>query len=290
VDPASDACLVFINAFATETADRTTLNDTFSDSLVLGVASQCNNTMVVIHNAGIPLLDSFITHPNVTAVILAHLPGQDSGRALAALLYGDVNFSGKLPYTLAKSASDYSSLLSPSQPADIHYLFPQSNFTEGVYIDYRAFDKAAIEPRFEFGFGLSFTTFNYSNLRINKLAGVSTSPYPVGPILQGGQADLWDVLVQVQCDITNSGPVAGQEVAQLYIGIPGGPVRQLRGFAKVGIEAGKTVTGVHFDLLRRDLSIWDVAAQKWKLQSGTYNVWIGASSRDLRLNGTIDIS
>lgn len=288
VNPASDACLVFINSFATEFVDRTTLNDTYSDSLVIGVANQCNNTIVVIHNAGIRLLDAFITHPNVTAVLLAHLPGQDLGRALVSLLYGDVSPSGKLPYTLAKSASDYGALLSPSLPADIHYLFPQSNFTEEVYTDYRAFDKAGIIPRFEFGFGLSYTTFSYSNLQISHVPGVSTAPYPVGPIEQGGQTDLWDVLVQVTADITNTGTMAASEIAQLYIGIPGGPVRQLRGFSKVGIEPGQTVP-VEFDLLRRDLSTWDVGAQKWNLQGGSYGVWVGASSRDLRLNGTLTI-
>jgi beta-glucosidase len=288
VDPASDACLVFINSFATESVDRTTLNDTYSDSLVIGVANQCNNTIVVIHNAGIRLLDAFITHPNVTAVLLAHLPGQDSGRALVSLLYGDVSPSGKLPYTLAKSASDYGALLGPSLPADIHYLFPQSNFTEEVYTDYRAFDKTGITPRFEFGFGLSYTTFSYSNLQISHIPGVSTAPYPVGPIEQGGQTDLWDVLVQVTADITNTGTMAASEIAQLYIGIPGGPVRQLRGFSKVGIEPGQTVP-VEFDLLRRDLSTWDVGAQKWNLQGGSYGVWVGASSRDLRLNGTLTI-
>jgi beta-glucosidase len=286
VDSASDACLVFINSFASESVDRTSLNDTYSDNLVVGVANQCNNTIVVVHNAGIRTLEAFIAHPNVTAVLLAHLPGQDSGRALASLLWGDVSPSGKLPYTLAKSASDYGALLGPSLPADIHYLFPQSNFSEGVYIDYRAFDKAGITPRFEFGFGLSYTTFSYSNLQISHVPGVSTAAYPVGPIEQGGQADLWDVLVQVTADITNTGTMAASEVAQLYIGIPGAPVRQLRGFSKVGIEPGQVVS-VHFDLLRRDLSVWDVAAQKWNLQKGSYTVAVGASSRDLRVNGTL---
>jgi len=288
VDPASDACLVFINSFSTEAVDRTGLNDTYSDNLVVGVANQCNNTIVVIHNAGIRLVDAFIDHPNVTAVLLAHLPGQDSGRALAAILYGDVSPSGKLPYTLAKSASDYGTLLSPSLPADIHYLFPQSNFTEGIYTDYRAFDKAGITPRFEFGFGLSYTNFTYSNLQISQVPVVSTAPYPVGPIEQGGQTDLWDVLFQVTADITNTGTMAASEIAQLYIGIPGGPVRQLRGFSKVGIEPGQTVP-VEFDLLRRDLSTWDVGAQKWNLQQGSYGVWVGASSRDLRLNCTLTV-
>jgi beta-glucosidase len=288
VDPLSDACLVFINAFATEGVDRKVLNDTFSDTLVANIAKQCNNTIVVIHNAGIRLVDAFIANPNVTAVIYAHLPGQDSGRALVSILYGDVSPSGKLPYTVAKSASDYGTLLSPSLPEGKYAFFPQSDFSEGGYIDYRAFEKAGIEPRFEFGFGLSYTSFSYSNLQISKLAGVSTDLYPVGPIQQGGQTDLWDVIVQVTADITNSGKVPGQEVAQLYVGIPGGPIKQLRGFSKVGIEVGKVVN-VHFDLLRRDLSVWDVAAQKWKFQKGDYKIYVGSSSRTLPLTGTLTV-
>ncbi len=82
--------------------------------------------------------------------------------------------------------------------------------------------------------------------------------------------------------------MSAAEIAQLYIGIPGGPVRQLRGFSKVGIEVGGSVT-VEFDLLRRDLSVWSVVDQGWVLQSGGYDVYVGASSRDLRLNGTLTI-
>jgi beta-glucosidase len=288
VDTASDACLVFINAFATEGGDRPYLNDTYSDTIVKNVANLCNNTIVVIHNAGIRLVDAFADNPNVTAIIYAHLPGQDAGRALVNILYGDVSPSGKLPYTVAKSASDYGALASASRPEGKYWLFPQSNFSEGVYIDYRAFDKAGIQPRYEFGFGLSYTTFSYSNLQVSKLSGVSSSAYASGPILQGGQEDIWDVLVQVTADITNTGKVPGAEVAQLYVGIPGGPVRQLRGFSKVGIEAGKTAS-VHFDLLRRDLSVWDIEAQKWMLQKGEYKLYVGASSRKLLLNGTVTI-
>jgi len=106
VNPASNVCLVFINAFATEGSDRSGLHDDFSDALVMNIANQCGNTMVVIHNAGIRLVDQWIDHPNVTALIFAHLPGQDSGRALVSLLYGDENPSGKLPYTVSQHARE----------------------------------------------------------------------------------------------------------------------------------------------------------------------------------------
>lgn len=186
VDAASAACLVCINAYAEEGSDRLGVSDKYSDSLVESVASQCNNTIVVIHNAGIRLVDQWIENPNVTAVIYAHLPGQDSGRALVQVLYGMSNPSGKLPYTVAKDKSQYGHAFSPDLPKGEFQLFPQSNFTEGLLTDYRYFDAHNITPRFEFGFGLSYTTFSYSNLRISPIPGVSTSSYPRGPILPGG--------------------------------------------------------------------------------------------------------
>ena len=186
VDGASAACIVFINAFATEGSDRTGLHDDYSDGLVLAVAAQCNNTIVVIHNAGIRLVDQWIENPNVTAVVFAHLPGQDSGRALVQILYGMTSPSGKLPYTVAKNESDYGSLLSPSQGEGEFALFSQSNFTEGTLIDYRSFDARNIEPRFEFGFGLSYTTFAYSSIQTSLDPNASMGPYPTGPIVPGG--------------------------------------------------------------------------------------------------------
>ena len=205
-----------------------------------------------------------------------------------SLIYGDSTFSGKLPYSVPKNESDYGALLSPTLPVAPYALFPQSDFSEGVYIDYRAFDAASITPRYEFGFGLSYTTFAYSDLSIKMLSGVSHATYPSGAILEGGAEDLWDVVATVNARVSNSGAVDGAEVAQLYVGIPGGPVRQLRGFEKVDIAPGSTVT-VSFDLTRRDLSVWDVEAQKWKLQSGSYNIFVGASSRTLPLSGTLTI-
>ncbi|KAH8814885.1 family 3 glycoside hydrolase [Xylogone sp. PMI_703] len=289
VDGVSDACLVFINAFASEGDDRPGVHDDYSDVLVNKVANACNNTIVVIHNAGVRLVDQFADHPNVTGIIFAHLPGQDSGRALTAILYGDVSPSGKLPYSVPKNESDFGDLLSPAQPTPPYGLYPQSNFSEGVYIDYRAFDKRNISVRYEFGFGLSYTNFTYSNLDISVVPGVSHGVYPMSPILEGGAADLWDVLVQVHSTVQNTGNYDGSEVSQLYVGLPGGPVRQLRGFSKVGIQKGGSTT-VEFDLMRRDLSSWDVQAQAWKLHvAEEISIWVGSSSRDLRLNGSLTL-
>lgn len=290
VDRSSDACIVVGNAYATETRDRSGLHDDFTDALIANVASQCNNTVVVFHNAGVRLVDQFIDNPNVTALIFAHLPGQDAGRALVSLLYGDANPSGKLPYSVPRNESDYGLLKNESRPDGIYALFPQSDFSEGVYIDYRALDAQNVTPRYEFGFGLSYTTFAYSNLAVSRADGdgADFSAYPSKPIVEGGREDLWDVLVAVEADVTNTGAVAGAEVAQLYVGIPNGPVRQLRGFAKPVLEAGASST-VRFELTRRDLSTWDVVAQNWLLQEGEYGVYVGSSSRDLPLEGVLQI-
>ncbi|KAI1141252.1 glycoside hydrolase family 3 protein [Hypoxylon sp. FL0543] len=288
VDQSSDACIVVGNAFATEGWDRVGLHDDFTDALINNVASQCNNTIVVFHNAGVRLVDQFIDHPNVTALIFAHLPGQDSGRALTSILYGDVNPSGKLPYSVPHNESDYGALQNETHPDGIYELFPQSDFSEGIYIDYRAFDAKNITPRYEFGFGLSYTTFEFSGLQISAVEGADTSKYPSKPIVEGGHEDLWDDLAKVSATVTNTGSVAGAEVAQLYVGIPNGPVKQLRGFAKPVLQPGNS-TVVDFQLTRRDLSTWDVVAQNWLLQGGDYSIFVGPSSRDLPLTGTLTI-
>ncbi|TQV92884.1 glycosyl hydrolase [Cordyceps javanica] len=297
VDPASDACVVFGNAFACEAYDRPALLDSYTDDLVRAVAGRCARTIVVLHNAGPRVVDAFIEHENVTAVVFAHLPGQESGPALVSLLYGEANPSGKLPYTLARKETDYPALR-PSKPENEDgdggrfRLFPQSNFTEGVYTDYRHFDKESITPRFEFGFGLSYTTFSLSNVAVRRVDGGNTrDEHPTGAVIPGGPADLWDNLVTVTADVRNTGTAhAGAEVVQLYVGIPGGgaPVRQLRGYDKVHLQPGETRTAT-FALTRRDLSVWSVEAQKWQLRRGTYTIEVGTSSRDLPLKASLEI-
>ncbi|KAG8416182.1 glycoside hydrolase 3, variant 2 [Metarhizium acridum] len=277
VNGASEACLVFINAMATEGWDRDGLHDHFSDTLVNNVASKCANTIVIVHTAGIRLVDQWIEHPNVTATIIAHLPGQDSGAALVKLLHGEANFSGKLPYTLAKNESDYS-VYEPCGRGPSNTTSPQCDYTEGVYLDYRAFDKNNITPRYEFGYGLSYTTFSYSDVDLWQDEGLCESV--------GHATDLWDIVARVRITVTNTGSVAGEEVAQLYLRIPGAPLKQLRGFEKARLAPGQPTT-VDFGLTRRDLSEWDVGRQQWVVQGGEYRVFVGASSRDIRLTGSI---
>ncbi|KAF4835411.1 putative beta-glucosidase M [Colletotrichum siamense] len=287
----SEACLVFINAYASESFDRLSLTDEFSDNLVKNVAANCSNTVVIVHSAGIRTVDEWIEHENVTAVVFAGLPGQESGYSLVDVLWGDVNPSGKLPYTVAKLESDYGDHLNSSASDDY---FPESNFTEGLYIDYRYFDAQNITPRYEFGYGLSYTTFELADLTAGLTAAADTAEYPDPEIaiVQGGHPSLWETIAVAKAAVTNTGDVEGAEIPQLYVEIPGGgedtPVHQLRGFTRIFLSPGQT-SRVSFELTRRDLSVWDVVAQQWQLRRGTYTLWLGNSSRNLSLKTTIEI-
>ncbi|KAL4866514.1 hypothetical protein BDV12DRAFT_210438 [Aspergillus spectabilis] len=276
----SNVCLVFLNALSGEGADRTELYNTDQDAMVNTVADNCNNTVVVINAVGARLVDNWIEHENVTAVLYGSILGQESGNSIVDVLYGDVNPSGRLTYTIAKNESDYN--------VDICYT-AQCNFTEGVYLDYRYFDAQNITPRYPFGHGLSYTTFSYSDLKTHITSPISK--HPTGKLTVGGYSDLWDTVASVSARITNNGTLAGAEVPQLYLGFPDAadqPIRQLRGFERIEIHAGKGTT-VKFDLRRRDISYWDVVEQQWLVASGEYKVYVGASSRDLRLTGSFEI-
>ncbi|RDH31277.1 glycosyl hydrolase family 3 N terminal domain-domain-containing protein [Aspergillus welwitschiae] len=296
VNAASEACIIFVNEQSSEGWDRPSLADTYSDTLITNVAAKCNNTMVVIHNAGVRVVDAWIEHPNITAVIFAHVPGQDSGTALVEIMYGRVSPSGRLPYTVARDPKDYGALLDPVYPDNSSMYYTQSNFTEGVYIDYRHFIANRIIPRFEFGYGLTYTTFAYHDLNI-QISQTPKSYQPPGselytvsdPKPSGGLDSLWDVMATISCTVTNTGRTEAAEVAQLYIRIPGaGPDRVLRGFRKHSISPGRSVD-MQFHLTRRDLSQWDVVTQQWVLVEGEYGVMVGKSVLDIQLTGNMTI-
>ncbi|KAK2801010.1 hypothetical protein FQN51_005574 [Onygenales sp. PD_10] len=282
---AAETAIVFINADSGEeyitveghAGDR---NDLYAwhngNELVEAVAAVNTKTIVVIHSVGPIIMESFIDLENVIAVVWAGLPGQESGNGLVDVLYGDTSPNGKLPYTIGKTAEDYGTAI----------VTGDDEFTEGLFIDYRHFDKSEIEPRFEFGFGLSYTTFDYTELTAtytDKTPGEGT-PAP------GGPSSLYDEVATVTATITNNGTVTGAEVAQLYIGLPASapesPARQLRGFQKVPLEPGAAAP-VTFSIRRKDLSYWDADAQTWVTPEGEFNVYVGASSRDIRLTGTM---
>lgn len=179
-----DVCLVFANADSGEgfigwgsvRGDRPDLLlQKGGDELIAQVAAGCGgDTVVVIHSVGPVVMEKWIELEGVKAVLYANLPGQESGNALADVVFGDVNPSGKLPYTIGKSLDDY------GPGGKIMYLpnavVPQQDFSEGLYVDYRYFDKQAIEPRFEFGFGLSYSTFEYANMKVASLKAKTILP------------------------------------------------------------------------------------------------------------------
>nr|POF17297.1 putative beta-glucosidase a [Quercus suber] len=166
-------CLVFANADSGEgyivvdgnEGDRNNLTLWHEgDNLIKNVTGNCNNTVIVMHTVGPVLVDAWYDHPNVTAIVWAGLPGQESGNAITDILYGKVNPGGKTPFTWGAARGDYGTdlLYEPNNGV----LAPQDNFEEGVFIDYRAFDRLDETPIFEFGFGLSYTTFAYSDLAV----------------------------------------------------------------------------------------------------------------------------
>jgi beta-glucosidase len=136
------------------------------DTLIQNVSAQCNNTIVVLHTVGPVLLSNYSNNPNITAILWAGVPGEQSGNSIADVLYGRVNPGAKLPFTMAESREDYGTdlLYIPNRGTGA----PQVDFTEGVFIDYRALDQNGIQPVYEFGFGLSYTTFSYSNIKVTK--------------------------------------------------------------------------------------------------------------------------
>lgn len=293
--PLPEVCLVFLKTYAGEGDDRSMYElDGNSTAAMSQILSVCNNTVVVTHSVGINTMP-WAENPNVTAILAANLPGQESGNSIIDILYGAVNPSGKLPYTIARNSSDYNApILNLTGTADEYNADAwQSDFTEGQMIDYRHFDNASIEPLFEFGFGLSYTTFSMGDLSIPNITGsISPSPPQTSQVSPGGNPSLWEVLLTPTVQVSNTGDVPGATVPQLYISLPqdnvpsGTPIRVLRGFEKVFLQPNGT-TQVQFPLKRRDLSYWNVVSQDWVIPAGEIGVSIGFSSRDLPLNGTV---
>ncbi|KAJ6502414.1 putative beta-glucosidase [Mycena sanguinolenta] len=281
----SEAALVFVNAYATEGFDRFNLS-AFSngDALINAVAAVNNNTIVVMHVPGPILVEEWIDHENITAVLIAHLPGQESGNALVPVLWGEISPSGKMPYTVGKQVSDWPPHTISSDPV----ISPQANFTEKLMVDYKWFDAKNITPRFEFGFGLSYTTFKFGTLSIAQtFKADNTSVQPTAePFAKQSDpgSSMYDILYTATVDVANVGAVQGAEVAQLYITFPasaGEPPFVLRGFDKLNLAPGQQETAT-FELRRKDISVWDVGNQQWEIPQGTFTVSVGASSRDLR--------
>jgi len=206
------------------------------------------------------------THPNVTGIIYAGAPGEQTGPSIVDVLSGTFNPRGRLPFSIADNEAAYGTTI----VYDSLDGFPTITYLEKLFLDYRYMDAKNMTPRFEFGFGLSYTTFSYSGLSVTTSANTSA-------------------IATVSFTITNTGSADGTEIPQLYLSYPdsaGEPKKVLRGFEEVPITAGQSAP-VSISLSQRDFSTWDVNAQGWVRPPGNFRVMIGASSLDIRLQTTL---
>jgi beta-glucosidase len=266
----SDAAIVVVgnsSRLESEDFDRPSMDlPAGQDELIEAVAAANKNTIVVIV-AGAPVtMTKWVAR--VPAVVEAWYGGQEAGHAIGDILFGAQNPSGKLPVTFPKAW--------PDSPAYGHY--PGENlhvtYAEGIYVGYRGFDRRNVEPLFPFGHGLSYAKFDYSDLKI--------APAKV----PRGQP------VEVTMRVRNSGSRAGAEVVELYVhdvkSSVDRPVKELKGFRRVLLGPGES-RSVSFTLDRSALSFYSPAKDDWVAEPGTFEVWIGASSRDIRLKGALEL-
>ncbi|HKE59093.1 MAG TPA: fibronectin type III-like domain-contianing protein, partial [Pyrinomonadaceae bacterium] len=204
----------------------------------------------------------------VPALLEAWYPGQQGGTALAEVLFGDVNPSGRLPVSFERRWED-------NPVHDNYYPAPSTRrivYKEGVFVGYRGYEHAGTKPLFPFGAGLSYTTFKYSNLSIKP-----------------GAAGTYEVSFEVK----NTGSREGADVAQVYVGPPQGkvprPVKELKGFSKVSLRPGET-KHVSVVLNARSLSYYDVEAKQWRADPGSFDILVGRSSEQIELKGKLDLA
>lgn len=253
VAQSSDIAIVMVGDTEAEGADHSLSLNGNQDQLVQAVAAANPKTVVVLKSGSAILMP---WESAVPAILEAWYPGEEDGNAVAAVLFGQVNPSGKLPLTFPRAVADLPANTSQQYPG----VSGEETYSEGLLVGYRSFDAKQIDPLYPFGHGLSYTTFSYSNLKATSTA--------------------------VECDVTNTGAVAGAEVAQLYIGIPGEPPKQLKGFQKLTLAPGQT-GHVHLTLDGRSFSYWDTKTHGWQIAPGTYQILVGSSSRDIRLQTTL---
>jgi beta-glucosidase len=259
----ASVAIVFAYDQEREGQDRTDLSlPSGQDQLIEQVAQANPNTVVVLDTGG-PVLMPWLDQ--VSAVVEAWYPGEQDGNAVAAILFGDVNPSGRLPQTFPPSTA--------AVPASSSDQWPGSGdgqdaaFSEGLDVGYRWYDAYKVTPLFPFGYGLSYTSFAYSHLRIAR-SGAHLA---------------------VSFTVRNTGARAGAEVAQLYVDDPaaaGEPPKQLQGYQRVYLHPGRSAR-LTIALTRRSFSVWDTASQSWRTTPGLYRILVGASSRDIRLRGFV---
>ena len=258
-----DLALVLLVDHQSEGTDHPISLTAGQDQLTEAVLSANANSIVILKTGG-PVLMPWIDH--ASAILELWYPGEEEGNALTAVLFGDADPSGRLPITFPRSDND----LPTNTVARYPGVDGQVRYSEGLFVGYRWYDKQKIQPLFPFGFGLSYTRFEYKNLVVKPAEKT------------------------VEFDVANVGDRPGVTVAQIYLGLPDSPavaepVRQLKGFARLELPAGKSVHQV-IPLDSRALRYWDTPSHGWKQSAGPIKVEVGASSGDIRLTETADFS
>lgn len=265
----ADVAVIFAglpDSFESEGYDRTHMRmPDCQNELIAKVAAVQPNTIVVLHNGSpveMPWADQ------VKGIVEAYLGGQAVGGAVCDILFGKVNPSGRLPETFPKKLEDNPSYLSYIGEGDM------VEYREGIFVGYRYYDKKKMDVLFPFGYGLSYTTFDYSNLRVDKKKFKDTDT------------------VTVTVDVTNTGKMAGKEVVQLYVADKEStvirPEKELRDFAKVELMPGETKT-VSFTLGKRAFAYYNTTIHDWHVETGEFVIQIGRSSRDIVLQETVTV-
>ncbi|RDC50264.1 glycosyl hydrolase [Acinetobacter sp. RIT592] len=266
----ADKVILFIGLperYESEGFDRTHLNIPKNQYDLVKTLKSVNENIVVVLSNGSPIEMPFVS--DVKAILEAYLTGQAGGKAICDLLYGEVNPSGKLAETFPLKLSDNPSYLNfPGEVDKVEY-------KEGIFVGYRYYDKKAMDVLFPFGYGLSYTNFEYSNLKISKNEIGDTEK------------------VTVSVNIKNIGDVFGKEIVQLYIRDKESsvtrPEKELKGFEKIGLEPGEEKE-VTFILNKRSFAYYNVDLGDWHVESGEFEILIGKSSREIVLKEVITVN
>jgi len=262
-------CVGFDPKTEGEGFDRTFQLPGGQDELIRQISAVNKNVIVVLTAGGNVDMTRWIE--NVPAILHAWYPGQEGGTALAQILFGDCSPSGKLPASFERRWED-----NPT----FHTYYPEKGekrvqYSEGIFVGYRHFDRSETKLLFAFGYGLSYTTFGYSNLSVTPQTG-----NPGGPVM-------------VSFDVRNTGRRAGAEVAELYVGdahasVPR-PVKELKGFAKITLKPGETKP-ITLTLDRRAFSFYDVKKHDWSAEPGEFTISVGGSSDNIQLRGKFTLT
>jgi beta-glucosidase len=266
----ADAAVVFLgltDAEESEGYDRSHLRISEAHIALLEAAAEVNDKVIVVLSNGSPVEMPWLG--KAKAVLEGYLAGQASGGAVADILFGAANPSGKLAETFPKRLEDTPCYLSfPGDDEKVEY-------REGLFIGYRYYDSAKVEPLFPFGHGLSYARFEYSALELDKNSAKDSES------------------IVATCTVKNTGAVAGKEALQLYVRELESevvrPIKELKGFAKVELEPGES-RRVSFSLDKRSFATWDEVDGDWSVESGDFLVMVGASSADIRLEAKVRIT